>query len=95
MGRHSALEYAGTPTQVVHPWRSVLRTVFQAVVGLAAAWAIIVQAVGLDETIPWVATSLVITGAITRFMNSPAANAILERFLPFLATGVHTEVDYE
>ena len=73
------------PTQAAYPWHTVVRTVFQAVVGLAAAWALIVEALGVDQTIPWVATSLAVTAAITRVMALPAVNEWLARFLPFLA----------
>lgn len=89
MGRHSI--EPGTPTQVAHPWRSVVRSIFQALVGFAAMWAVIVETIGLDSTLPWVAASLTATGALTRVMTLPAVEDWLARFLPWLATGVHTE----
>ena len=48
-------------------------------------WALMVEAMGLDETLPWVAASLAVTGAITRVMAIPAVNQWLARFVPFLA----------
>lgn len=81
----------GTPTSVAHSWRASGRTIFQALVGFASMWALIVEALGLDTTWPWVAASLAVTGGITKVMNLPAVEAWLVRFLPFLATGVHTE----
>ena len=72
-------------TQSEYPWHAVVRTVFQAVVGFAAMWALMVEAMGLDETLPWVAASLAVTGAITRVMAIPAVNQWLARFVPFLA----------
>ena len=72
-------------TQSEYPWHAVVRTVFQAVVGFAAMWALMVEAMGLDETLPWVAASLAVTGAITRVMAIPAVNQWLARFIPFLA----------
>lgn len=90
MGKHSA-PLTGTPTSVAHSWRATVRTVFQAVVGFAAMWALIVETLGLDSTLPWVAASLAVTGGITKVMNLPAVENWLVRFLPFLATGVHTE----
>lgn len=82
---------AGTPTQVAHPWRSTVRSLFQAVVGFASMWAVIVEAIGLDSTLPWVAASLTVTGALTRVMALPVVEEWLARWVPWLATGVHTE----
>lgn len=79
------------PTQVKSPWRATLRTVFQALVGFAAMWALIVQAIGLNEDWQWVAASLAVTGAITRVMALPAVEAYLQRFLPFLAATPRAE----
>lgn len=45
MGRHVAV---GTPTQVAHPWRAVLRTFVAALVGVALAW--LVRTLGIDLT---------------------------------------------
>lgn len=73
------------PTQTRRPWRATVRTVFQAVVGFAAMWAVIVEAIGLDPEWQWVAASLAVTGAITRLMAVPAVEAWLRRFLPILA----------
>lgn len=73
------------PTQVRRPWRTVARTIFQAAVGFASMWALIVQTLGLDESWQWVSASLAVTGAITRLMAVPAVNVWLARFLPFLA----------
>ena len=72
-------------TQEQYPWRTVVRTIFQAVVGFASMWALIVGALGLDETLPWVAASLAVTGGITRVMAIPEVNAWLARWVPWLA----------
>lgn len=74
-----------TPTQVRRPWRSTARTVFQALVGFAAMWGVVVEALGLDREWQWVSASLVITAAITRTMALPAVEAWLQRFVPWLA----------
>lgn len=74
-----------TATQTAHPWRATLRTILAALVGLAAAWALIIEALGLDTGIPWVATSLAVAGGVTRVLALPAVTAWLERFLPWLA----------
>ena len=85
MSDSTAEESVTTSTQSEYPWHAVVRTVFQAVVGFAAMWALMVEAMGLDETLPWVAASLAVTGGITRVMAIPAVNHWLARFIPFLA----------
>jgi len=74
-----------TPTQVRRPWRAVARTVFQALIGFAAMWAVIVGALDLNQTWQWVSASLAVTGGITRVMALPGVEAWLQRFFPFLA----------
>lgn len=75
---------AVAPTQVRRPWRSVTRTVFQALVGLAAMWGLIVATLGLPDW-AWVSASLVVAAGITRVMALPQVEAFLRRFLPWLA----------
>lgn len=84
-----------TPTQTRRPWRATARTLFQAVVGFAAMWGLIVEAAGLDPEPGWVAASLVATGAITRVMALPAVESWLGRFLPFLAADPHARPDQD
>lgn len=74
-----------TPTQVRRPWRTTFRTLFQAVIAFAAMWAVIVQALGLDQDWQWVSASLLVTAAITRVMALPQVEAFLKRFAPLLA----------
>lgn len=74
-----------TPTQTQHPWRATLRTLFAAIVAVAAAWGLIVEAAGIDQTIPVVAASLTFAAGITRVMALPAVNDLIARFLPWLA----------
>ena len=95
MGKHRP-ENTGTPvppTQVRRPWRSTTRTVFQAIVGLAAAWALIVEALGLDPGLQWVAASLAVTGGLTRVMALPAVEVWLATFLPWLAAEPKSDDD--
>lgn len=73
------------PTQVEHPFRTTLRTVFQGAVAFAAMWGLIVEAAGLPADWRWVSVSLVVTGAITRVMAVPQVEAWLARFIPWLA----------
>lgn len=78
-------DHVATSTQTRYPWRTVVRTIFQFVVGLAASWGIIVAAAGIDPGIEWVAGSVAIAAGITRVMALPAVDDLIHRFLPFLA----------
>jgi hypothetical protein len=82
VGDHEAIV---SSTQTRYPWRATVRTVFAFLVGLAAAWALIIQAAGLGPGIPWVATSLTVAAGITRVMALPAVDDLIRRFLPWLA----------
>ncbi|MGV9666923.1 hypothetical protein [Nocardia niigatensis] len=72
-------------SQVRYPWRAVARTVFQLVVGLAAALPVIVASSGLPTTAAGIGTALAISATITRVMSLPAVNAALATWLPWLA----------
>lgn len=86
----------GKPTQVAHPWRAVLRTFVAAIVGVAITW---LAGVGIDleALAPAITDSLtyglftLVTGVVTGILAHPAVNAWVEKWVPFLATGVHTE----
>lgn len=83
MGEHTAL-----PTQVRRPWRSTVRTVFQAVVAGAAVAPSVYEAAAhhnADAATGWAAGGLAIAAAITRVMALPAVESFLQRFVPFLA----------
>lgn len=82
MGDHEAIPVS---TQTAYPWRATVRTAFAFVVGLAAAWALIIQAAGIDPGIEWAGTSLTIAAAITRVMALPAVDALIRQFAPWLA----------
>lgn len=73
------------PTQVRRPWRATVRTLFQLAVALAAILPALVDASGLDDTVPLLAGALAIAAAITRVMALPSVEAFLAQFLPFLA----------
>jgi hypothetical protein len=81
MGDHEAQQ----STQTAYPWRATIRTAFAFLVGLAAAWALIIQALGLGPDIPWVATSLIVAAGITRVMALPAVDGLIRQFAPWLA----------
>lgn len=87
----------GTPTQVAHPWRSILRTIVVALVGFVLAQ--VIRYTGLDLT-AWSAEIvdqvtngiwLVLTGVFQYVITRPGVENFLIKFLPPLATGVHTE----
>lgn len=83
MGKHS---YQGSSTQVAYPWRATVRSVFQGVLGFAAMWAVIVETLGIDAKIPWVAASLAFTAAVTRVMALGVVEDWLAKYVPWLAS---------
>lgn len=94
-------ETFGTPTQVVHPWRAVTRTLFQAIAGMATMGIIWLagRSIGVDLTQYGDAMRdsiayglwIIATGFYTWLMTRPGINDVIEKVAPFLATGVHTE----
>lgn len=83
-----------TATQVQRPWRTTVRTVFQAVVGFAAASPLIYTAITQEDSATATGaagTVLLVTGAVTRVMAVPAVEKWLGRFLPFLAADPNGE----
>lgn len=86
--RAEATQAAVLPTQMRRPGRSTLRTVFQALVGLAAMAPLIYHAAtDHDPALAggWAATALAISAGVTRVMSSPAVETWLRKFVPFLA----------
>lgn len=80
------------PTQVVHPWRAVLRTFIAALVALPVAW---LARAGIDLTAlaPAMVDSLtavvypIATGFVTWILARPKVNAFIEQYVPALAPG--------
>lgn len=83
MGDHTLATSA--PTQSAHPWRATLRTVFAFVVALAAGLPMIVDASGLSEATPGIATAVAVGGAVTRILALPVVNAALATYAPWLS----------
>lgn len=90
----------GLPTQVVHPWRTVARTVIQYIAGLTVAAVIwLLASIGVDvsalETeLVTSLTAIFTLGAIavvTKIMAHPRVEEFLAKRVPALATGVHSE----
>ena len=96
----------GTPTQVAHPTRSTVRTVVVVVISalllLVALGPEVIAAV-LDEpavtgtlraVLAGISAALVaVAGVLQRIAVIPGVDRLIERYLPWLATGVHTEID--
>lgn len=78
-------EFHSLTTQETNPVRTTIRTIFQMVVSLAAMWFLIVEALGISQTIPWVASSIAVAAAITRLMAVPQVNEWLSTYIPWLA----------
>lgn len=76
---------ASASAQTAYPWRATIRTAFAFLIGLAAAWALIIQTLGLGPDIPWFATSMVAAAGINRVMALPAVDDLIRRFTPRLA----------
>lgn len=82
----TAVPVSVAPTQVRRPWRTTVRTLFQALIALAVLFPILVENTGLDpQDAPWLAVPLAVAAAIARIMALPQVNAFLARFIPFLA----------
>ena len=85
----------GTPTQIAHPWRSVLRTFVAAAVGVVLAWLVRVLGVDLTPLSQPIIDSLtagawaVGTGLVQWLLTRPGLQPGLE--VIGLGTGVHTE----
>lgn len=76
-----------TPTQVRRPWRTVARSIFQALVAIATLVPFVVSGIyeGEGDYPAAIAQVLVVSGAITRVMALPQVEAFLRQFLPFLS----------
>lgn len=77
---------AVTPTQVRRPWRTTVRTGFQAAVALATLIPFIVTGAYGDAHTPAAVTQVVVvSGAVSRVMALPQVETFLRTFLPWLA----------
>ncbi|QGH75765.1 hypothetical protein L3Y25_gp036 [Gordonia phage Syleon] len=73
-------------TQVEHPRRAVVRTVFQVVIALAAALPLIVVASGVPATAAGVGVALAVAAGVTRVMALPVVNDLIDQYVPWLRT---------
>jgi ABC-type phosphate transport system permease subunit len=67
--------------------RRTVRTVFQNVLGLAAAMPLIVDAARLSDAVPGVAVALTVSGVVTRVMALPVVDALLPGWLRSVPRG--------
>ncbi len=72
------------PTQVKHPNRAALRTIFQGAIALAALLPLIVTTAGISP-VGFAAILVGVAGAVTRIMALPGVEAFLENYFPALA----------
>lgn len=61
------------------PRARTIRTVFQLVIALAAGLPLLLEASGLSEATPGVATALAVGAAVTRIMALPVTDRLLHR----------------
>jgi hypothetical protein len=72
------------PTQVRHPWRATVRTVFAAAIALLSLLPVIAVA-GHVDTVAWVSQLLAVAAGITRVLALPGVNDWLRRYAGWLA----------
>lgn len=62
--------------------RRTMRTALAVILAVALAVPVLVQAAGLDTgQLPWLATVVAIAAAVTRVMQTPAVEELLQRVL--------------
>lgn len=83
MGDHTLTTPAAT--QTAYPWRATVRTVFAFVVALAAGLPMLVDASGISEATPGIATALAVGATITRVLAIPFVNTLLATYVPWLS----------
>lgn len=90
----------GLPTQVAHPWRTVVRTLIQHVSGLIVAgliWLLASIGVDVSELGPdlivslTVVLSLFFSGVAARIMALPQVEDFFAKYITPFATGVSEE----
>ena len=100
LDRVKAHKNKGLPTQVVHPWRTVARTLIQHLAGLivtAVIWLLAGIGVDVSELGPdliisvTVLLTLAFSGAVARIMALPKVEDFFATYIAPLATGVADE----
>lgn len=81
-------ESVSTVSQVAHPLRATIRTVFAALVALCAMAPAVYSAATQHDAASATGAAglaLAVAGAVTRVMALPGVEAFLQAYLPFLA----------
>lgn len=81
------------PSQVRRPWRTTVRTVIAAGVGLMPLLPDIARELDV-ATIPVVASTLTIVAALTRIFAIPEVDAWMDRYFPWLSADPHEQDQY-
>lgn len=71
-------------SQVVHPTRATIRTVFAAVVAFAGIFPLVVSTAGLPNS-AGIAVAVAVAGGITRVLALPQVEVFLQTFVPWLS----------
>ncbi len=71
------------PTQVRKPWTATVRTIFQLLIGIAAALPLFLTGV----PVAGVPVVLAVAAVITRGMANPRVEEILSKYVPWLSAG--------
>ena len=73
------------PSQVVAPYRDVIRHVTSSLVAMIPLVMMFADDVELGNKWPWIAGTLATVAAMARAMNSPEGEKFIARFMPWLA----------
>lgn len=80
-------------TQIEFPRKALVRTAFQALVGLIVLVPVIIAETGLTvEQLPWLAPVVAVAAFVSRLMAIPAVNDFLTKF-GLGATPAGSEID--
>lgn len=71
------------PTQLLHPWRSTLRTAVAVTIGALSVLGDIAAGLHVDA-VPVVVQVLAVASAVTRVLAIPGVHALLQRYAPWL-----------
>lgn len=72
--------------QQKHPLRATVRTAFQILVFLAAFLPVALPVLGVSTTVGWGAVALAAALGVTRLMQTPAVEQLLQDWAPWLAS---------
>lgn len=81
-------------TQNRRPWQAVLRTSIACLIGLLPILPAIAQALHI-ETVPFVASTLAVTAAVTRVLALSQVEIWMRQFAPWLAADIYPPRDKE